>query len=429
MTHPVPRLALLLFLHFFGIGALGIPFYSILTRHPLAGGLGFSGFQAACVGAAGTIAGMAAFLVVRHVEVSTLPRRWILACLYVGNGLVGTGIAFALPHSVKGIQAALQSGAVEELSQQRGVAFVMFCALCFGYVLFANSAMALLFAASLTHLGDDTRGFYRVRAMGTLGFIVAGLVLGIVLRPVSIQPIVLSLVTFFSMAGLCLWCVPEAKRACPQPQGQAPRQLLPAAREAGLGVLLLVMLCAVTARFFEIFAGPFLFDRPELHYPAAVQILAQSLEFFLLLAMPLLLGTWSHSMLLPLGPAGWICLYAALASAGWLDSSAFIYVGLPFQGFYCLFQTAAALHINAKVSASVRESSMSLLITLQSTGTLLGTFVAGAVVEYCIQDDHKPWSYVWSIACGFAIVCTLLACQVIWRDVTRVEEAASPETV
>jgi PPP family 3-phenylpropionic acid transporter len=88
-------------------------------------------------------------------------------------------------------------------------------ALVFGIILamtfFWSAALPLMEATTLTHLGDETSRYGRIRVWGSVGFIVAVVCVGHVLDYVSLAAVpVLVLAMMIGMLG-CAWLVPEAQ--------------------------------------------------------------------------------------------------------------------------------------------------------------------------------------------------------------------------
>jgi PPP family 3-phenylpropionic acid transporter len=92
-----------------------------------------------------------------------------------------------------------------------GTKFALIFAVVFAMTFFWSAALPLMEATTLTHLGDETARYGRVRVWGSIGFIVAVVVVGHVLDYIALSAVpVLVLTTMVGMLA-CAWVVPEAR--------------------------------------------------------------------------------------------------------------------------------------------------------------------------------------------------------------------------
>jgi MFS family permease len=105
-------------------------------------------------------------------------------------GLAGTGAFLAI---FAGTQFALVFGAILAMT------------------FFWSAALPLMEATTLTHLGDETARYGRIRVWGSVGFIVAVVIVGHLLDHVRLAAV--PVLVFAMMLGMlaCLWIVPEAR--------------------------------------------------------------------------------------------------------------------------------------------------------------------------------------------------------------------------
>lgn len=110
-------------------------------------------------------------------------------------------------------QLAGVAGTVAWLGVFVGTQFAWLFAVLLAVMFFWSAALPLVEATTLTHLGDETARYGRVRVWGSIGFIAAVVGVGYVLdytSPRTVLWIVLGLMG--GMLGLC-WAVPDAKVA------------------------------------------------------------------------------------------------------------------------------------------------------------------------------------------------------------------------
>lgn len=91
-----------------------------------------------------------------------------------------------------------------------GTGFALLFATLFAMTFFWSAALPLMEATTLSHLGDDTARYGRVRVWGSIGFMAAVVVVGHVLDYVSLSAV--PVIVLALMAGMlaCAWIMPEA---------------------------------------------------------------------------------------------------------------------------------------------------------------------------------------------------------------------------
>jgi PPP family 3-phenylpropionic acid transporter len=96
-----------------------------------------------------------------------------------------------------------------------GTQFALLFATIFVMTLFWSAALPLMEATTLTHLGDETARYGRVRVWGSVGFIAAVIGVGHLLDHVTLAAI--PILVFAMMLGMliCCWLVPEAPATHP----------------------------------------------------------------------------------------------------------------------------------------------------------------------------------------------------------------------
>jgi len=246
------------------------------------------------------------------------------------------------------------------------------------YALCYMPTLALTNSISFANIGDPEKEFPRIRVFGTLGWIVAGLIVGILLGGTEN--------TFFKMAGgasillglLCL-TLPHTP-----PRGAAGGDAL------GLGAISLFkepsfsifalcsFLICIPLAFYYSFANDFLVES-DAPAPTALQTLGQISEVFFMTAMPWFIVRLGVKNMLLVGMAAWVARYLCFST---IDFS-LILVGLVLHGIcYDFFFVASQIYVDKKASRDMRASAQSLIafITL-GLGMFVGSNVSGWIVS------------------------------------------------
>ena len=92
-----------------------------------------------------------------------------------------------------------------------GTQFALIFAVVFAMTFFWSAALPLMEATTLTHLGEETSRYGRVRVWGSIGFIGAVVIVGYLLDHIALSAVpVLVLAMMIGMLA-CAWLVPEAR--------------------------------------------------------------------------------------------------------------------------------------------------------------------------------------------------------------------------
>ena len=94
-----------------------------------------------------------------------------------------------------------------------GVHFALVFAVIFAMTFFWSAALPLMEATTLTHLGDETARYGRVRVWGSIGFIAAVVSVGYVLDHITLRAVPALVLAMMIGMLACAWLVPEAQVA------------------------------------------------------------------------------------------------------------------------------------------------------------------------------------------------------------------------
>ncbi len=342
------RLSMMMFLQYFVWGSWAVSAGGYMGKV-----LQFSGQSIGLIYSTTAIGAIFAPLFVGYVADRLFATERILAALHIaGGGLL--------------VAAAFQRDA--------NTLFLVMVA----YALCYMPTLALTNSISMANIGDPEKEFPRIRVFGTVGWIAAGLIVGILLGEENSN--------FFKMAGgasivlgvLCL-TLPHTP-----PRGASGGDAL------GLGAISLFkepsftifalcsFLICIPLAFYYGFANAFLVetDRPS---PTALQTLGQISEVFFMAAMPWFIVRLGIKNMLLVGMAAWVARYLCFST---LDFS-LVLVGLVLHGVcYDFFFVASQIYVDKKAPRDMRASAQSLIafITL-GLGMFVGSNVSGWIVE------------------------------------------------
>jgi nucleoside transporter len=340
------------------------------------------------------------------------------------------------------------------------------------YFLAYMPTLALTNSLSFRHLADPAKQFPFIRLFGTLGWIVAGLLVGYLLvqgdqwglrieRPLflpftiqlgaplgaeaKIEPTAIPMkIAAVAELILGLYCLilphtPPTKRA-----GQSASDVL------GLGTLALMrdwsffvfvvgaFLICIPLQFYYSFANQFL-NEIKFANPAAKQTYGQMLEVVFLAIMPFLFSRLGVKWMLVVGMGAWALRYVLFAYGNIGPAVWMLYVGILIHGIcYDFFFVTCQLYVDRKAAPDARAAAQGFIafVTL-GLGLFVGSLISGQVVGHYATPEASiahDWRSIWLIPAAMAgAVMILFALLFYERDdgraapLTMEEATRTPE--
>jgi nucleoside transporter len=295
------------------------------------------------------------------------------------------------------------------------------------YALCYMPTLTLTNSISFRNMSDPDKYFGGIRVLGTIGWIIAGWVVGFGLNALSVHPIYLAAGSS-ALLGLFCFALPHT------PPSSEAKTLgdalgLPALAMLKSPSFLVFFLCSflimIPLAFYYAWANKFLTD---IHapFPAAIQTLGQISEIFFMLAIPFCLAKFGTKWMLIIGMLAWVVRYAVFAS---LNVPLIIAIGLPLHGIcYDFFFVVSYLYVDRKAPKHLRASAQGIItfITL-GVGQGLGNWVGGVVKNTYAVGDTIDYQKFWLIPLAIAAVATVLFAAFFWDKVTPAADKEAAE--
>lgn len=283
-----------------------------------------------------------------------------------------------------------------------GVARIAFLGFVMGnWSLSFACSLAYLYAGVLADLSQRRERLLLYRSGGSLGYVVAGLCLGLI---VPMEPISLFLAAsgFAVLAGITRFI--RVRQSARTPRADATTATVGTLlRRVGWDVVLMAMAMPLTARGYEIFACPFLLDS-GIRWPTAILVAGVVVEALLLAGLPRFLSAQNYRRVFALS-AGWLVVYAGLAAlstsgAHWTLSAVVACVGLN-----AVVNTALAVAIDYRVGACDREVAQAILAALNGIGAVTGSVVSNVTTKL-LDRFHgvDTWTGLWAVSLAVATI-------------------------
>lgn len=294
--------------------------------------------------------------------------------------------------------------------------FGLFFPVILVYMILYMPTLVLVNSVSFRQMANPEKQFPAVRVLGTIGWIVAGLIIGwlgweqkgqleLTFRMAAIASLMLG---FFSFT---LPATPPTQRGEASSLGDMlGLEAVGLLKNRSYLVFFIssIAICIPLAFYYN-FTNLFL-NEAGVRSAAAVQSLGQVSEVLFLLLMPVLFLRLGVKLTLAVGMAAWALRYVffAFGDAGplyWM-----LLVGILLHGIcYDFFFVAGQIYTNKFAGERIRSAAQGLItLATYGVGILLGSLLSGPIVDEFATADGHSWQQIWVVPAAIAAVVLVL---------------------
>jgi nucleoside transporter len=282
------------------------------------------------------------------------------------------------------------------------------------YALLYMPTIGLANAICFNQMTDTKTEFPPIRVLGTIGWIVAGLIISwmnledsnLVFKIGSVVSILLGVYSFF---------LPKTP---PQSKGKAVTisdilglDALALLKNRSFAIFILCsLLISIPLAFYYSFTNPFL-NELGMENAAGKMTLGQGSELLFMLLMPLFFARLGVKKMLLIGMMAWFARYILFAYGDNENLVAMLYLGIILHGIcYDFFFVTGQIYVDQVAPKEIQSSAQGLITLITyGLGMLIGSWSSGWFVkQYTFEDGSHLWQTIWLIPAGMALAATLL---------------------
>ncbi len=281
------------------------------------------------------------------------------------------------------------------------------------YTLCFMPTLALTNSLSFHQMRSPEKEFPGIRVLGTIGWIVAGLIIGWLRVEASAFQFQLAAGAslLLGIYSLFLPHTPPSKLG----HGVEIRDILgldalQLMKERSFAIFVLgSFLVCIPLQFYYAFTNPFLNEIGVVN-AAGKQTLGQMSEIGFMLLMPLFFARLGVKYMLLVGMAAWMARYTLFAYGNNDALVWMLYVGILLHGVcYDFFFVTGQIYVDKKASLQIRAAAQGFIafVTL-GAGMFIGSYLSGWVVDQYVVNGVHDWRSIWLIPAAMALGVLLL---------------------
>jgi nucleoside transporter len=286
------------------------------------------------------------------------------------------------------------------------------------YMVLYMPTLALVNSIAFRQMQDPQKEFAPIRVLGTLGWIVAGLIIGPLLhleQSNGLQTSFLIAAGASALLGTFSFTLPATP---PVQTGQATsvRDLLGLDaigmlrnRSYLIFFLASIAICIPLA-FYYGFTNPFL-NEAGMKDAVGVQALGQVSELLFMLAIPVFFKKLGVKKMLAIGMAAWVVRYLFFAFGDGLGNYWMLIAGIVLHGVcYDFFFVTGQIYTDNLAGERFKGSAQGFItLATYGVGMLIGTLLSGRIFDqYQLAGGTHDWRMIWLIPAGIAALVLLL---------------------
>jgi nucleoside transporter len=286
--------------------------------------------------------------------------------------------------------------------------------------------IALSNSIAFHQMTDPGKQFPWIRVFGTVGWIIAGTMIGVLSIEKTPQTFYLAAMAS-ALLGISSFTLPntppKGKSSGASSAMGAEAFVLFTDRPYFIFFIAAILVC-IPLSFYYGFANLFL-NEAGMHNAAGKMIIGQASEAIFILAIPFLFNSIGVKKMLLLGMVAWIFRYLCFAY-GNVDSSLWmLYAGIALHGIcYDFFFVTGYMYTEKKAGEKIKNAAQGLFtFATYGAGMFIGTWFSGFTTDHYTTNGVHLWKEIWFVPVYIAIA-VLLYFVFFFKEKGEVKQAA-----
>lgn len=309
-------------------------------------------------------------------------------------------------------------GAVLLYMVAKAESFIQFYPFILAYMIIYMPTLALVNSVSFRQMTDPSKQFSTIRVWGTVGWIVAGLIIGYAMHW---EEKGLLRNTFYMASGVSAFLgffsflLPDtppkgntgAKPTISDMLGLEALKLLK--DRSFLGFFIASILICIPLAFYYQNANLYLNDA-GMKNVAGNMTFGQISEVAFMLLLPVFLKRFGLKVTLLVGMAAWAFRYLLFAYGDAGPGIWMLFMGILLHGIcYDFFFVSGQIYTDFKAGEKIKSSAQGLItLATYGLGMLIGFSLAGNIYDrYALADGGHDWKMIWLIPAAIAFIVLL----------------------
>lgn len=289
-----------------------------------------------------------------------------------------------------------------------------------GYMILYMPTLALVNSVSFNQMKNPAKEFSLVRVFGTLGWVVAGLLISYWFHWDSEEGISKGLLrNTFLMTAIASAILGVFSFTLPKTPPKAASAKKPSLKELmGLDALELfkdrnflvffissILICIPLAFYYQN-ANPFLVEL-GMENPTGKMTLGQISEILFMLLLPYFFTKFGFKKTIMVAMLAWVIRYILFAYGNVGELSFMLIIGIGLHGIcYDFFFVSGQIYTDSKAGEKYKSAAQGLItLATYGVGMLIGFWIAGKISNlYVLEDSTHIWETIWVYPAGFAFV-------------------------
>jgi nucleoside transporter len=284
------------------------------------------------------------------------------------------------------------------------------------YMIIYMPTLALVNAVAFKQMNNPEKEFSNVRVWGTIGWIIAGLLIGwLAWKEQGLGKTFILASVMSAILGIFSFTLPNTpppKKGTPASVGEIlGLDALKLLKDKNFAIFFLSsMLICIPLAFYYQNAESFIKDAMHINNAAGQMSLGQMSEMIFMFLMPLFFSRFGVKKMLIFGMLAWVIRYVFFGFGNGEANVWMLYGGIVLHGIcYDFFFVTGQIYTDEKAGEKIRSSAQGMItLATYGVGMLIGFWVAGQIAENFKVGEGFAWRNIWLIPAGIAAAVLLL---------------------